>query len=323
VDPLFADWHRDISVDLTGVDIAAREQVADKIAEQAQATDAAALTALAYKRPSHAEYLTSFREQFKAAETTFRMRSNDEEIAMLAAAILQQICKRTDPTGIIASYLVLVANDNGWTCALSEAPAAAMASLASGAAAARTLTPVPTLSPLSAIPEPVAELPAGSVPALDFEAFRQSANLLVQNTQSAIASLHGQLGSVLTWAKRAVDVPGEESNVLWWLVSGHSASGPSWSELPPKTAAILAGRELADRIAVHPAPPQWADLLGQLLSATKPTGKATDSPTPLQAPPELEFVIVDLPGDLTTAVESLATISLHQALLVRAWRQFA
>jgi GTPase-associated system helical domain len=75
--------------------------------------------------------------------------------------------------------------------------------------------------------------------------------------------------------ERELAIVGEESNMLWWLVSEHSRDlKKPWSKYP-LAVSIVAGKELADLTRLIPGPIAAAALLDKVVNS----GKKTKSPS--------------------------------------------
>lgn len=323
---LFADWLRPVTLDLAGIDLPARIQAADALAEEADGDGVLDLIAIAYESEVAAEKVDAVRTHFKEVEPAFPMRDNDLEMQVLAAAVLEQICRAGEPTmRVFASYAVTVAGYRRWTCPLPELPAAATDAIAELAISRREprAKPKVKLVPVSQDLKAALEAPlAGNTsPEAATKALFQT---LTSWTESAMQTAASQTQAIADWADENARLAGENSQLLWWLLSGNSSTlGKPWSSLPARVLAVLAGRELARAAVVVPAAPQSDALLQQLLAAhprpKKPVSEANaDAP---EAPDELAFLIADLTSDDGRAPVDVARYSLAQTMLVRAWNE--
>jgi hypothetical protein len=326
VNPLFADWLRPVTLDFAGIDLPARIEAADALADQAAGQNVLDFVAIAYGAPAPAKGAAALRDRFKDAEPAFPMRDNDPEMQVLAAAVLEQICRAGEvDLRVFASYAITVAEHRGLTCPLPELPAAAADAIAELAVSRRQLRTKPEVKRLVLSKELKAALdaPASTGYAAD-EATKALFQTLASWTQSALGTAGTQTQAVADWADRNARLAGEDSRLLWWLLSGSSSTlGEPWSSLPSRVLAVLAGRELASAAVVVPAPPQSDALLLQLFAANprpkKPVSEAKVGV--LDTPEELAFLISDLESDDGRAAVDVARHSLDQTMLVRAWNE--
>jgi len=327
VNTLFADWLRPVTLDFAGIDLPARIKAADALADEAAGDRVLDLVAISYGAPVQAERVAAVRAQFKAAEPAFPMRDNDPEMQVLAAAVLEQICRAGEPPlRVFASYAVTVAEHRRLTCPLSELPAAAADAIAELAVSRRRPRTKPEVKRLALGEDLKAALdaPTTNTGYASEETTKATFQTLTSWTQSALQMAATQTQAVADWADYNARLAAEDSHLLWWLLSGSSSTlGEPWSSLPARVLAVLAGRELASAAVVHPAPPQSDALLQQLLAANvrhkKPASEAQVGA--LDAPEELAFLISDLAVDDGQAPVDVARHSLDQTMLVRAWNE--
>lgn len=323
---LFADWLRPVTLDFAGINLPARAEAADALADEAGGQDVLDFVAIAYGAAVPAEGEAAVRARFKEAEPAFPMRDNDPEMQVLAAAVLEQICRGGDVAlRVFASYAVTVAEHRGLTCPLPELPVAAADAIAELAVSRRQPRAKPVVKRLGVSKELKAALdtPAAGGYASE-DTMRTWFQTLTSWTQSALATSATETQAVADWADRNARLAGEDSNLLWWLLSGSSSTlGEPWSSLPTRVLAVLAGRELGGAAVVVPAPPQSDAILLQLLSVNprpkKPMSEARVRV--LDAPEELGFLISDLAADDGQEAVAVARHSLDQTMLVRAWNE--
>jgi hypothetical protein len=323
---LFADWLRDVSIDLAGLDLAARTAAADSLVESATGTDVLRLIALAHDQP-HEDAAVWLREPFKQAEPAFPMRGNDAELRVLAAAVLEQIC-RDGELRLFAAQAVVVAQHRGWSCPLPELAKIAEEAVVALAVDARR----PTQRPVGTVPSVMTGDLEEAVEAVAANPQYAPSDPVVKALKEVAVAAHASAAAAMrhadrlaAWADRRADLAQEETALLWWLLSGRSETlAEPWHALPPAVLAIAAGRELASAAALLPAPPQAGALLAQLVAVNAHPKEpvSTAAPAPLSIPPELAFLVVaDLAAASPTGADPLALArhSLDQSVLLQAW----
>lgn len=321
MNPLFADWHREVSVNLVGVDLPAREAAADGLADEITGAKVLSLVAVAYGQEVDEDADAWLREPFKEADPAFPMRGNGVEMRVLAAAVLEEVCRTGHVSKqVFAGYAVAVAEHRGLDCPIPEVPETAARALAALSVSRRTTPPRPVMKQpvvwTKALKESIAAYPDSPYsPAVLKELFQKVA----QSAHTATGNLAAHVDAVASWTEQNVNFAAEDTALLWWLLSGRSATlGEQWTSLPTHVLSVVAGRELAAAAVTVPAPPQSDALLQQLISANPQPKKPTDVAVPhLDTPPPLAFLITDIPEDGDPF--GVARHSLDQSMLVRAW----
>jgi hypothetical protein len=329
MNPLFADWHHDIALDLGGEVLLAREKAADEVVVALTGPQALDLIAIAYQQPAPSGDVTWFRQAFKTADVTFRMRDNDHEMAVLAGACLLEVGIRDDDIAVLAASAGAIAARRGWIPLLGDLLGAADQRLLDIGTSRRQRTDRPTVTrqqvwgPKGIAPAEITTVlqEGGDLPHPTHAAVAAALGKLALAVNTAIGHTANQLATVVDWADTSACLAAEESDLFGWLLCGASdLLDMTWSAVDPRTAAIVAGRELAQRAVVLPAPPQSDAMLEQLLASTpfaETSVKATLPPAP--ALRELDFLLADLGTDTDSDLLELAQHSLRQAMLVRVW----
>lgn len=328
MNPLFADWHAEVGIDLPGEVLAARERAADEVVSALSPAQALDLVASAFQLPDAGTRTQWFRQAIKEQDVGFLLRGNDRQADLLAAACLREVLdsNRDDDTAlpVLVGYACELAALRGWTSLLPDLPDQATHRLRELGTQRRRLTRPPTLDRVVLYTKQQATAITTDLPEASAVTGAQVAaalNKLIGYSQTALDKVTGQITAVSKWADHANDICAEEGNILGWLIAGTSTSRHvPWSTLPACTAAILAGRELAEQLMLLPAPAQADAFLAQLHNATPFTDDAHDSaPDPLPVAPQLEFLVTALPDGDGDPVQQ-AQHSLRQALLCDAWK---
>lgn len=316
----FADWHRAVSIDLAGIDLEARWSAVEVVVEEIEAHQVAQLVELAFGQARESTDDVWFRRPFKDREPAFAMKGNEREMSMLAAAVLLEIVSGDDDVTVLAAYMCDLTRFLGWTQPIDDMVGSARRRLVELAVSRRTIGPAPEVKapgvwtkPIKDILDPLegAAYPSGDV-------FRTAVTKLAQTAGNAVAAAFSHADDVAAWAGARLEVAEEETDLLWWLLSGHSDSlGVAWSELAGPAIAVGAARELAERVKTLPAPAQCDGLLAQMLAAASAgKGDGVRHPDPPDVPAELQVVLANADHD---DVSMLAQHSLRQALTIRAW----
>ena len=280
---LLATWYNDVAIGVSIESLQARAKAIDAILNEVDGVQVLGLIALAHEQPvSGIEEW--FRNFFHAEDASFLMRGNEREVALLAGACLVDLCKRDDDLAVLAAVAAAVAAQHGWVSLVRELHALAEQRLADVGASRRQIESMP-----ERVGKPFWTTSLQAAIAKDFEgvgatpeAVTQAIGRVAAAANSAIEAVANETDMVARWAQRSLDILGEESQLLAWLLAGHSKTlGVSWASLDKATAAAVAARELIDVIAVVPAPPQADALIDQLLASTPfSTSPATTAAMP-------------------------------------------
>jgi hypothetical protein len=236
----FSQWHRDAGIDPVAATIPLRWTGVEKF--EPTASDVVTLTKFFFnlERPDEA-FLAKFRAPFQAADVTFPMQKNDEELRVLAGAELVDVIERSDEDLAMLAALCLAS--------------ASFENL-------RKEAQVPAIPGIAAIYLNAQTAKRAEVPE---EASTLGAAL------TAAGEPYDQLADEFTQVQRELAVVSEESNMLWWLFSETSRDlNKQWSDLPLPAAAIMAGKELADLTHLLPGPMAAAAFLKKTIRFSKP-----------------------------------------------------
>lgn len=319
---LLADWYNEVSIGATGETIAARTAALDALVSDGLSPhQVVELVGLAYGR-TEAGPDSWLRAAFKAHDQAFLMRGNDRELALLAGACLTAVCETDSALAVLAASAASVAARLGWTSAAPDLAQTAEQRLVDLGSSRRQPEPSPTAPAAAAWTK---ALQAAAFKKLDEEGLTDEAVRAAVNHAGAAANAAATAStqyasSVSEWAERALGLAAEETDLVAWLLSGRSDTlDAPWSSTDERSAAAIAGRELAAILAVLPAPPQADAFLHQLLAATKFAKRATAAdPGPPAAPAEIAFLFDGGPTEDDAA--RTGQLSLRRAVLADAWR---
>lgn len=324
MNPLFATWHHEVSVNLVGVDVPAREAAADSLAEGISGTGVLDLVAVAYGQEVDEAADEWLRQPFQQAEPAFAMRGNDVEMQILAAAVLEEVCRTgLVPMRVFAGYAVAVAEHRGMECPITEVSEAAQRTRddLAGSRRQRSSRPVAKRPAVysKALKDAIEEYPTSYVAETVKSLFKDVAVAAQKGADTASDNAE----AVATWAEENMRLAAEDTALLWWLLSGRSKTlGEQWASLPTHVLAVVAGRELAAESVTVPAPPQSDALLQQLIAANPQPKKPLDVAVPhLDTPQPFAFLVTDITDDGDPLV--VARHSLAQSMLLRAWNDLS
>ncbi|SFD87986.1 GTPase-associated system all-helical protein GASH [Blastococcus tunisiensis] len=321
MNPLLADWYNEVSIGASAEMIAARGAALDELLPDLAPAQVMGLVGLAHER-GEGDSDEWFRAVFKRHDASFLMRENGREVALLAGACLMDVSASGGDTAVLAASAVAVASRLGWSSVVGDLPTEAEQRLVDLGTSRRQLT-----RPPAAIRQTVWTKSVQTGAAKDMEAGVTAESVAAAIARvgtavnAALESAAAQLDAVSEWAERSLDLCAEESDLMAWLLTGQSRTlGLAWSAADPATAAVVAGREIAELLALAPAPPQADALIDQMLASTRfPKRAAAELELPpLEVPAELEFLVQNAPWDGQDPA-ALGRLSLRQAVLLDVW----
>jgi hypothetical protein len=241
----FPQWHRDAGIEPVAITIPLWWTGVEEF--DPKEGDMVTLTKFFFglERPNEA-FLETFRKPFQAADITFPMQNNDEELRVLAGAKLVDVIERGSAKLAMVAALCLVS--------------ASFQNLRKGAR-------VPAIPGIAA--SHLNSLTVNRAKAPD-----EPSDLCTALT--AVGEPYDQLADEFAQVQRELAVVSEESNMLWWLFSETSRDlNKQWSVLTLPAAAIIAGKELADLTRLLPGPLAAAAFLSKIIRFAKAKLPAT------------------------------------------------
>ncbi len=307
----FADWYRVVSIEPREEDLRKRWKTIESLGETTAPADLFELVRLFYNLPFRGEqFLTKFRDAFKANDDVFPMRGNDAELQVLAGASLAHHFSYEEPWGSASALAVLSAGCQG----LRDAPvpsivALAEESLAECSASLRTVG-ADAESPRTNFDAELATLKA----------------VFPQNTVASLAEpltkiLQALIGSVglLSRLEKQQLLRTEESNVLWWLFGERSRDlERPFSKLDPPGACLIGAKELADMTTSLAGPFAAEAFLDKVLRLAHPVLDAEVSIAEAVTACPLEWQRNLIEADGANSLASLCPIHLAVAKCVEA-----
>ena len=247
----FADRYADAGISPTAQVIADRQAPAERIVASIKPDRIVDLAGAYYGSPG--VELGWMRDEFAEEDASFSLVNNEREVRVLAATILGSLVASGKSVAILA---VLSGNvvghrppvQSGWL--LDDAVAA----FGARSVADRKPAAVDTKVVHTAVPKLAEEIAA--VPQNDWASLLAVLVKIRNEAQSSARTTSGQATNALAALDRQVRYMREESQMLWWLVGGHSRSlGRGFSGFGPQQAALVAAADLGSLTSVSPLGP--------------------------------------------------------------------
>lgn len=294
----FADRYAQSALSPSAQIITSRQATANRIVENVTQSQIFDLVGAYYGSP-HVS-LTWFRDEFAKEDASFSLVNNEREMKVLAALILEQLLFKEDPETILA----IVAGN----AAAQRPPEDASWLLCS---AKETLVRLsvdnrePRAVPTEVVPttNPKLEAEIAGVTNGDWETLlAMLAKMRAENLSSG-RNISKQAKESLNALKRELELVKEESQMLWWLFSGHSKTlARSFSFLSAPHAAVAGAIDLGVLTSFSLlGPVAIPGILERMLSGAKKA--KTSQPTSLAAIVD-GFAVADLEA-LTANVKDL------------------
>lgn len=236
----FADRYAEAGIAPTAETIAARQAPAERIVDDASPTRILDLAGIYYGCPGLD--LTWFREEFAKEDPTFSLINNERETRVLAAAMLGALLADEDNQAILA---VVVGNVSGHRPPAQAEWLLRDAEEALGRLAVAQRRPpsidtkvMPTVT--TKLADEVAALAAN-----DWATLLTLLGKIRSESQSSAKTTSGQVTAALSALRKQVQLQREESQMLWWLVGGHSSSlSRSFAAFGTAQAAVVGALDL-------------------------------------------------------------------------------
>lgn len=254
----FADWYRGVSLEPQADVLEKRWAAVEKLiptVDKARGLDLARL--FLGLQPKAADFTTWFTDAFKAEDAAFPMKGNAAELRVLAGAV----CiggidgEDSDLDVSITVALALVAGSymgKRRGLALKDVLTAAQQFLVRRSSMSRSKLGDDQVSSLRKAIKAAKQMCKG-------------ANTLGYMEQQ-FGSFADEVGGSIEALAEANIVLQEETNILWWLLGGHSHDlRKPFGSIDAGCVAIIAPKELADRVLVLPGPGSVQAFLAQAL----------------------------------------------------------
>lgn len=269
MNPHFSTWYREVNPEPESELLERRWQGIEQLVDKADRPACFELAKLAFRMSDiDAEYQKQFSSTFQEIDKAFRSVNNDVEFAILAASTLVQLLEAESVLGANAAIGLSCLSFCGirknevfpWVTEYAEA------SLKHQSAKLRDsrdneLPKIPSFKPFGKLD--LGEKHAENDWPGALEDVMANINTTVQNLNKASRAL----ASALIRFRETQSLHEEESDILWWLFSGQSHSlETAFCNVEQRTAAIVAGSELAQLTKVSPGPLQLAAFVEAMIA---------------------------------------------------------
>lgn len=243
---IFADRYAESGLSPSGEIITLRTAPAERIAGDITHAHIIDLISLYYG--ASGIDLTWFRDEFAKEDPSFSLINNEREASVLAAAILEALI--TDGTdeailgvvvGNVSGHRTPVLSNKLITLALEE--------MGTRSVSARK----PSTGEVKIAPTQTAKLTEeiAAVAQNDWGALLSMLAKIRSEVLNSSRTISNQTTNSLSTVNREVALLREESQMLWWLIGGHSrALARSFTALSPQQAALVGAVDLGDLTSV-------------------------------------------------------------------------
>jgi hypothetical protein len=259
VPTLLVDRLREAAVDVALLPVDAIERASVQYLNTVGPQEVLDLTRMAFYRTA-SDFDLRFRSVFRGFVESFPLRGEEQYVAVVAAHLVSELLdKNDDSLATLGALLVRTARFQGWSP--SHPDVNVLADLA-WRRRARTRYDL--------IGDPVPSRRAPGVKKA-LEAFAKEPD--EQKTYDALQELMNELSRSRSHAnqlaervEKALAEEREQTDILWWLISGWSfSSDKKFSELDAGLLSLLAGLEMASLVRRPPGPPVVDAFLHQVL----------------------------------------------------------
>lgn len=264
----FADRYAQSALSPGAQIITSRQESTNRIVSTVVEAGTLDLVAAYYGNPD--VDLSWFRDEFAKEDASFSLVNNERETKVLAALVLEQLIANARPAAILgivtgstmgqrqpaeAEWLLLDAKE-----ALIRLSVANRAPEIIPTAVTATQTPK--------LKEEIASIGDG-----DWAALLVALSKMRAESQSSATTMASQSTKAMKALEREIDLLREESQMLWWLFSGHSKSlERSFSQLSPAQAAVVGAIDLGTLTTVSYLGPVAAPaMLERIIASSKKT----------------------------------------------------
>jgi hypothetical protein len=193
------------------------------------------------------------------------MRDNQRLLAVLAAAAGVHLISRADRIAVLLAYATSAAAAVRWNPILPDLAVESARFLLERSASIRDRTSPPAGSPARPIWTKAQTDLIDS--AAELAPVRQALAELGQAADAALTSAARHAQALQSWHVTTLARLEEDTTMLSWLLSGGSSTlRCAWGDLPPSTAALIGGWELAALVRMLPGPSAAHRLLSQFVT---------------------------------------------------------
>jgi GTPase-associated system helical domain len=287
----FADWYRRADLNPTPEVLQRRWACVEALAQglNAQAVLASVRLFVGAPMSDARERCKAFVEILKAADSTFPMEGNDTLMHVMLGSTAACILAQGGARALVAGLALRTSNCQGIGLRaeldiLGEAEKFLSSEGLSARHRATAPVPEPAVAAIAKAPQgkasaaAKAEGKANLVEVTDIShanANDKALGAALTEVAGVVETLRSTLGSLQQRVRQQdarAEVLKEESEVLWWLFSGRSATlGVDFSALPSPGGSLVVAKELAARTYILPAPPSLDAFLLKALGGSGTT----------------------------------------------------
>lgn len=268
----FSDWYRDATIEPSAELLGNRWKGIEEFVKQRKGLTIRGieLVRVFFGLPTSNEgFADEFRRSFQAVDSTFPMRGNEREMSILAgAAVAHIIDKNIQQESETIALSVICGNCQGTRTALSIAdiPKIARNYIADLLAQRRAYSDPPQGQ---AVRPKIDQYLEGIKTGLEQNQPPQVAASLVNALKSiadSIADVARTANETNEWMVSNLLMQFEETQILWWLLSGTSqVLNKPFREMEASVAGVVAGAELASKVYVRPGPAGIGSFIREVL----------------------------------------------------------
>lgn len=264
----FADRYAQSALSPGAQIITSRQESTNRIVSSVKVDGTLDLVAAYYGSPD--VDLTWFRDEFAKEDASFSLVNNERETKVLAALILEQLVESARPDAILAIITGSVMGHRQPTEAewLLRVAKEALGQLSVTNREPETVETTVTSTYTPKLKEEIAAIGEG-----DWATLLVALGKMRTESQSSATTVASQSTKALKALDREIDLLREESQMLWWLFSGHSKSlERSFSVFSPPQAAVVGAFDLGTLTTVsHLGPVAAPAMLERIIALSKKT----------------------------------------------------
>jgi len=243
---VFADRYAAEGLAPSAEDIAAREAPFARIVEEI--TDAHILDLVSLYYGATDLDLVWFREEFAKEDTRFSLVNNERETRLLAATILEELIGQEVHLSILG---VVAGSVGGHRVPAQSKNLITVALEAMGRQSVDERKPAKAEVKIVSVPTPKLSEELAAVPANDWPALITMLGRIRNEALTSTKTTAGQATAALTELNRQIALQREESQMLWWIVGGHSRTlERSFGAFGINQAALVGAVDLGDLTSV-------------------------------------------------------------------------
>jgi hypothetical protein len=270
---VFADRYAEYGLSPSGETIASRTAPAERIVENI--THAQIIDLIGVYYGASGADLTWFRDEFAKADPSFSLINNERETCVLAATILEALIRDGTDEAILG---IVVGNVSGHRTPSLSNKLITLALEEMGTRSVNARKPSTGEVKIAPTQTPKLTEEIAAVAQNDWGALLSMLAKIRSEVLNSSRTISNQTANSLSTVNREVALLREESQMLWWLVSGHSrALTRSFTTLSPQQTALVAAVDLGDLTPVSRLGPVAAPAMLERIIALAKQPKGTSS----------------------------------------------